>query len=168
MLVEAILENLQIGNPSSSTNSNSFCIADFSCSVGPNTFNAVNNIIETITQKFEIEGHSSLLPEFHVYFNDHVSNDFNILFSNLPQNRQYYAAEFRVHFMEDCFLRPPSILLTLHILFYGFLRHHIYVIREGFIILIRLKKSVRPIHFSLQRTLSLFLMLEHKKLFLED
>lgn len=63
------------------------------------TFNAVNNIIETITQKFEIEGHSSLLPEFHVYFNDHVSNDFNILFSNLPQNRQYYADGVRSGFI---------------------------------------------------------------------
>ncbi|XP_061989021.1 loganic acid O-methyltransferase-like [Rosa rugosa] len=92
MLVEAILENLQIGNLCSTTKSNSFCIADFGCSVGPNTFIAVNNIIETVTQKFEIEGQSSLLPEFHVYFNDHVSNDFNILLSNLPQNQQYYAA----------------------------------------------------------------------------
>ncbi|PRQ15942.1 putative loganate O-methyltransferase [Rosa chinensis] len=35
MLVEAILENLQIGNLCSTTNSNSFCIADFGCSVLP-------------------------------------------------------------------------------------------------------------------------------------
>ncbi|XP_048443841.1 loganic acid O-methyltransferase-like [Pyrus x bretschneideri] len=94
MLFEAILENLQIENHLSQGNavSNlSFSIADLGCSVGPNTFIAVKNIIDTVTQKFQIEGQSSSLPEFHVYFNDHVSNDFNTLFANLSPDRQYFS-----------------------------------------------------------------------------
>ncbi|XP_068307606.1 loganic acid O-methyltransferase-like [Pyrus communis] len=94
MLFEAILENLQIENHLSQGNAvsnSSFSIADLGCSVGPNTFIAVKNIMDTVTQKFQIEGQSSSLPEFHVYFNDHVSNDFNTLFANLSPDRQYFS-----------------------------------------------------------------------------
>ncbi|KAK9940001.1 hypothetical protein M0R45_016679 [Rubus argutus] len=72
--------------------SNTFRIADLGCSVGPNTFLAVENILEGVEFKYQSQGMNSQIPEFHVFFNDHTSNDFNMLFKTLPQNRRYYAA----------------------------------------------------------------------------
>ncbi|KAG6672952.1 hypothetical protein I3842_16G085100 [Carya illinoinensis] len=70
-----------------------FRVADLGCSIGPNTYFAVKNIIEAVVQKYKSEGcHDSNLPEFQVFFNDHVSNDFNTLFANLPVDRQYFVA----------------------------------------------------------------------------
>ncbi|KAI3875269.1 hypothetical protein MKX03_011153 [Papaver bracteatum] len=64
--------------------SNTFRIADLGCSAGPNTFIAMQNIIETTDRKYrESEGLSGSTPEFHVYFNDHASKDFNTLFRYL-------------------------------------------------------------------------------------
>ncbi|KAH8502822.1 hypothetical protein H0E87_014208 [Populus deltoides] len=85
MLTSGILENLVVEH-----SSKMFAIADLGCSTGPNTFIAMDNIIEAVTQKCKIKGYCSL-PEFQVYFNDHVSNDFNILFANLPSDRKYFA-----------------------------------------------------------------------------
>ncbi|PQQ15531.1 putative S-adenosylmethionine-dependent methyltransferase [Prunus yedoensis var. nudiflora] len=89
LLNEAIAEKLDIDILSSS---NTFHIADLGCSVGPNTFFAVENIIEAVKFKFQSQGLNSQIPEFQVFFNDHTQNDFNMLFRSLPQNRQYYAA----------------------------------------------------------------------------
>nr|XP_048330651.1 loganic acid O-methyltransferase-like [Ziziphus jujuba var. spinosa] len=72
--------------------SNTFCIADLGCSVGPNTFAAVEKIIEGVKLKYESLGLVSEIPEFQVFFNDHVTNDFNLLFTSLPQDKPYYAA----------------------------------------------------------------------------
>ncbi|KAL6181462.1 hypothetical protein ACLB2K_048117 [Fragaria x ananassa] len=90
-LVAAIVENLDIDAQSPATNS--FRIADLGCSTGPNTFFAINNITEAVAQKYQlVKGHSAHLPEIQVYFSDLVSNDFNHLFANLPQDRRYFAA----------------------------------------------------------------------------
>ncbi|KAG9133084.1 hypothetical protein Leryth_018650 [Lithospermum erythrorhizon] len=70
----------------------SFRIADFGCSTGPNTFLAVQIIINAIIKKLETESQNSKLPEFQVFFNDNVFNDFNTLFSSLPPERNYYAS----------------------------------------------------------------------------
>ncbi|MCL7035690.1 hypothetical protein MKW94_022559, partial [Papaver nudicaule] len=88
MIDEAIANHLdiQICPPSSS---NTFRIADFGCSVGPNTFIAMENIIEAIDLKYRKSGST---PEFHVYFSDHTSNDFNTLFAYLPPGKAYFAA----------------------------------------------------------------------------
>ncbi|PON71876.1 SAM dependent carboxyl methyltransferase [Parasponia andersonii] len=79
----------------STSPSKPFCIADLGCSVGPNTFSAVKNIIEAVELKCQnsqgITASSKSLPEFQVFFNDHTSNDFNMLFKSLPVNRRYYA-----------------------------------------------------------------------------
>ncbi|PRQ37296.1 putative loganate O-methyltransferase [Rosa chinensis] len=73
--------------------SNSFHIADLGCSVGPNTFSSVENILEAVQLKFQSQGlMNHQIPEFQVFFNDHTPNDFNLLFKSLPSNRQYYAA----------------------------------------------------------------------------
>ncbi|XP_048329767.2 loganic acid O-methyltransferase-like isoform X3 [Ziziphus jujuba] len=86
---EAIVEKLDMGVLDSSE---TFIIADLGCSVGPNTFTAVENIIEAVKSKYQSKGLNSKIPEFQVFFNDHVSNDFNLLFSSLPQDQRYYAA----------------------------------------------------------------------------
>lgn len=85
-----IEEKLDVGSIISSSTPSNFCIADLGCSVGPNTFSAVKNIIEAVELKCQIT--SSKIPEFQVFFNDHTSNDFNMLFKSLPPDRQYYAA----------------------------------------------------------------------------
>ncbi|XP_042501166.1 loganic acid O-methyltransferase-like [Macadamia integrifolia] len=90
MINEAIAENLDIKHLSPI--SNTFCIADLGCSVGPNTFTSMNDIMEATVLKYHSEGLSSNLPEFHVFFNDHTANDFNTLFTSLPPDRQYFAA----------------------------------------------------------------------------
>lgn len=77
-------------NRVASSSSKVFSIADLGCSVGPNTFNAVQNIIDSVKLKCQSYGHDKL--EFQVFFNDLVSNDFNALYKSLPSDRQYYAA----------------------------------------------------------------------------
>ncbi|KAK9939738.1 hypothetical protein M0R45_016427 [Rubus argutus] len=88
LVSKAIAENLQI----EVLPSNTFRIADLGCSVGPNTFLAIENILEGVEFKYQRKGLNSQIPEFHVFFNDHTSNDFNMLFKTLPENRRYYSA----------------------------------------------------------------------------
>ncbi|KAL0372681.1 UNVERIFIED_CONTAM: Loganic acid O-methyltransferase [Sesamum calycinum] len=72
--------------------SSTFKIADFGCSTGHNSFAAMHVITQAISRKFDTEELSPLTPDFHVYFNDQVFNDFNTLFKALPPKRLYYAA----------------------------------------------------------------------------
>ncbi|XP_054808695.1 loganic acid O-methyltransferase-like [Prosopis cineraria] len=72
------------------SSSNPICIADLGCSIGPNAFIAVQNIVEAI--QFQYQSQNQTTPEFLVFFNDQVSNDFNTLFQNLPPNKKYFAA----------------------------------------------------------------------------
>ncbi|KAK3012447.1 hypothetical protein RJ639_010370 [Escallonia herrerae] len=74
------------------TSSGSIGIADLGCSVGPNTFITVKNIIDSVELKCQSHGFGSQVLEFQVFFNDHVSNDFNMLFKSLPNDRHYFAA----------------------------------------------------------------------------
>ncbi|XP_015882913.1 loganic acid O-methyltransferase-like [Ziziphus jujuba] len=90
LINKGIAEKLDLNNISSS--SNTFRLADLGCSVGPNTFLAVQNIVDSVEDKYKSQGLSHLLPEFQVFFNDHISNDFNQLFSSLPPERRYYAS----------------------------------------------------------------------------
>ncbi|KAK6127694.1 hypothetical protein DH2020_038568 [Rehmannia glutinosa] len=77
-------------HPTNSPTSITFRVADLGCSVGPNTFIAVDNILEAVKLKYLNTDHGT--PDFQVYFNDHAINDFNILFKSLPPNREYYAS----------------------------------------------------------------------------
>ena len=72
--------------------SQTFRLADLGCAAGPNTFFAVQNIIDAVELKYQSQGESSQLPEFQVFFNDHALNDFNELFESLPPERRYFAA----------------------------------------------------------------------------
>lgn len=86
-----------------------FHIADFGCSTGPNTFVSVANIIEAVEL-----GHPSLHHNitFQVFFNDHVSNDFNTLFKTIPPSSRYYAAGVPGSFHRRLF--PQSSLHIAH------------------------------------------------------
>ncbi|KAG9152592.1 hypothetical protein Leryth_021929 [Lithospermum erythrorhizon] len=70
------------------------CIADLGCSIGPNTFISMQNIIDSITSMYKsIHGQNKATPfTFQVFFSDHPSNDFNTLFKSLPLDRQYHAS----------------------------------------------------------------------------
>ncbi|KAG7942167.1 hypothetical protein I3843_16G086600 [Carya illinoinensis] len=92
--------------------SNTFRIADLGCSVGPNTFFAVQNIIEAVQFKCQCEGFDPQLLEFQVFFNDHTSNDFNTLFTSAPPDRQYYAAGVAGSFYRRLF--PNDSLHFVH------------------------------------------------------
>ncbi|KAK3015615.1 hypothetical protein RJ639_005843 [Escallonia herrerae] len=87
LLAKSIQENLEIQN-----NSRVFSIADLGCSVGPNTFSCVQTIMQAVQLKLKNCGPDLEEPEFHVFFNDNVTNDFNTLFKALPPERQYMAA----------------------------------------------------------------------------
>ncbi|CAK7326824.1 unnamed protein product [Dovyalis caffra] len=79
--------------------SNTFCSAYMGCSVGPNTFYCVEIIFEAVNRKFISEGLASdQMPEFQVFFNDLVFNDFNTLFSQL-------LPEFSLHFVHSSYLQ---------------------------------------------------------------
>uniref|UniRef100_A0A2N9FN25 Uncharacterized protein n=1 Tax=Fagus sylvatica TaxID=28930 RepID=A0A2N9FN25_FAGSY len=89
-IIEAVANHLDIKTLSASLNQ--VCVADLGCSTGPNTFISVQNIIEAIQHKYISKGLNTQIPEFLVFFNDHVSNDFNTLYKSLPPHRQYFAA----------------------------------------------------------------------------
>lgn len=76
MIKEAVAHNLDAGS------GEVVAIADLGCSVGPNTFFSVQNLIEALENKFR-----SNIEEIQVYFNDHSANDFNTLFASLPADR---------------------------------------------------------------------------------
>ncbi|XVF82046.1 hypothetical protein PTKIN_Ptkin16aG0011700 [Pterospermum kingtungense] len=94
----------------SSVTSEPFRIADLGCSCGPNTILAIQNIVEAIDCKFQ--SHGLISPEFHVFFNDQVTNDFNSLFASLPVGRKYYVAGVPGSFYDRLF--PKA---SLHFIF---------------------------------------------------
>ena len=73
--------------------SDRFCVADFGCASGPNTFAAVQNIIDAVEDKYRKETGQNPEEdiEFQVLFNDFTNNDFNTLFQALPAGRRYYT-----------------------------------------------------------------------------
>ncbi|XP_019258619.1 PREDICTED: probable S-adenosylmethionine-dependent methyltransferase At5g38100 [Nicotiana attenuata] len=93
MVREAIIEKLDIKSLLSAS-INTFRIIDLGCSIGPNTFSAMQHIIEAVKDKCHYQfsaDSSNIIPEFQVFFNDHVTNDFNTLFRSLPVDRSYFA-----------------------------------------------------------------------------
>lgn len=116
---KAIFEKLEISNFSTDPNT-TFNIADLGCSTGPNTFLAVQSIIDAVKLKYENKAKSEhvQIPEFQVFFNDQSLNDFNTLFKSLPTKRQYYAAGVPGSF--HCRLFPSG---TLHFVFSSYSVH---------------------------------------------
>ncbi|KAL1543980.1 indole-3-acetate O-methyltransferase [Salvia divinorum] len=103
---EAIMENLDLQKVV--CDSNTLVVADLGCSVGPNTFYAVESIIEAVQRMY---CNKSRQLEFQVMFNDRMGNDFNTLFASLPEHgRNYSAAAVAASFYGRVF--PPS---SIHI-----------------------------------------------------
>lgn len=92
--------------------SNTLHLADLGCSVGPNTFFHVHDLLESIKKKYQSQGFGSQMLEFQVFFNDQAMNDFNTLFASLPQERQYFAAGVPGSFYGRLF--PSSSLHFVH------------------------------------------------------
>ncbi|KAK7308649.1 hypothetical protein VNO77_42269 [Canavalia gladiata] len=67
-------------------------VADLGCATGPNTFMNAQNVLEAIKNKYQSQCPNTTMPEFHVFFNDLPSNDFNTLFTTLPKDRNYFAS----------------------------------------------------------------------------
>lgn len=88
-----ILENFDLLNLN--PNLNTLAIADFGCSVGPNTFHVIQNIINAVKLKHlkESQGNNLVPLEFQVYLNDQPNNDFNTLFRTLPPSsvQEYFS-----------------------------------------------------------------------------
>ncbi|XP_010093319.2 farnesoic acid carboxyl-O-methyltransferase [Morus notabilis] len=86
-------------------------IADLGCATGPNTIMNMLNIVEAIKQKYEANkcpAIPSTRPEFQLFFNDLVTNDFNTLFKSLPEDRDYFVAGVPGSFLDRIF--PESSL----------------------------------------------------------
>jgi hypothetical protein len=111
MTDDAIIKKLDV-KKFSSTSENTLRIADLGCSVGPNTFIAMQNIIDVVQQKYQSQGLATHMPEFQVFFNDHASNDFNTLFTSLPPERPYFATGVPGSFYGRLF--PESSLHFVH------------------------------------------------------
>lgn len=128
MIFQTIPENIDIHSPPFNP-SNAFRIANFGCSTGPNTFVAMQNIIDAVmlkNQSTEQTGPKSTTPEFQVFFNDHVDNDFNTLFKTLPPNRLYFAAGVPGSFHNQLFPRA-----SLHIAHCSYALHWLSRIPPG-------------------------------------
>lgn len=90
---EAIAELLDIETLSFKS-SNRIQIADLGCATGPNTFFAVQNIIEAVDQIYKTKHHNKNPQtelEYQVLFSDRVDNDFNTLFRSVATPRPYFA-----------------------------------------------------------------------------
>lgn len=111
MIDETITEKLEI-QPFLSA-SKAFCIADMGCSVGPNTFYSVQNILDAVEKKFISEGFApDQIPQFQVFFNDLPFNDFNTLFKSLHPEKRYFSAGVPGSFHGRLF--PDSSLHFVH------------------------------------------------------
>ncbi|CAN4079923.1 unnamed protein product [Withania somnifera] len=94
VIAELIEQQLDMGMLS--PHCSSFRIADFGHStVGKHLF-AVQNIIEAVEQKYKTneehqENPQLQVPEFLVFFNDLVQNDFNTLFNYIDSNKPNYS-----------------------------------------------------------------------------
>ncbi|XP_022770009.1 probable S-adenosylmethionine-dependent methyltransferase At5g38780 [Durio zibethinus] len=92
MIIQAIANKLDMEKLCSES-SKTFRIADFGCSIGPNAFFSMENIIEAVEQKHHTNaGNFATSLEFQLFFNDHASNDFNTLFQSIPPSWPYFAA----------------------------------------------------------------------------
>ncbi|KAI9169390.1 hypothetical protein LWI28_011598 [Acer negundo] len=109
-MVDAITRELDVKILSST--SNTIRVADMGCAVGPNTVITMQDIMQVIKNKYQSECPESKTPEFQIFFNDKSSNDFNTLFSCIPEDRQYFAAAVPGSFHNRLF--PEAFLHFVH------------------------------------------------------
>ncbi|XP_008465246.2 loganic acid O-methyltransferase-like isoform X1 [Cucumis melo] len=102
---QEIKEKFEIVKLASSSPSNTVVLADLGCAAGPNTFGTMQHIVKSMKETFQSVCPISVLPEFQVFFNDQVTNDFNTLFQSLPVERDYFAAGVAGSFHQRLFPR---------------------------------------------------------------
>ncbi|PON68107.1 SAM dependent carboxyl methyltransferase [Trema orientale] len=107
---QEIVNNLDVKHLSSL--SNTISIADLGCSTGPNTFIAMQNILEAIQLKYHCQCPNSKPLDFQIFFNDRPSNDFNTLFNSIPKDCGYFVAGVPGSFYSQLF--PESSLHFVH------------------------------------------------------
>ncbi|KAM3324688.1 hypothetical protein P3S67_005840 [Capsicum chacoense] len=121
MLRDAIIQNLDIKIILSS--STTIRIADFGCSVGPNTFIAMEHVVQSLKDKLlQVTNSTNNIPEFQIFSNDHVINDFTTLFQSLPIDRSYYAFGVLGTFHGRLFLSRSIHFAIVLVLYTGYLR----------------------------------------------
>ncbi|KAL2630296.1 hypothetical protein R1flu_014982 [Riccia fluitans] len=109
-------------------------IADLGCSTGWNTINNMNLIVDHLKERLATaadsnSGSSNKTTEFHVFFNDLPSNDFNHLFQLLNENRDsldYFAAGVSGSFYGRLFPRS-----SVHVFFSSHCLHYISKIPDA-------------------------------------
>ncbi|XP_044489069.1 loganic acid O-methyltransferase-like [Mangifera indica] len=92
---------------------NTIRLVDCGCADGPNTFDAMQDLIETIMEICKSQCPDSKMPEFQVFLNDQTYNDFNTLFTSLPQEREYFVAGVPGSFHKRLF--PESFVHVVHV-----------------------------------------------------
>lgn len=107
---EAIMTKLDV--VTLATVSHTIRLADFGCAVGPNTFIAMQDLLELAKKKFLSQCPTDRLPPFQVLFNDQPTNDFNTLFTSLPSQRDYFAAGIPGSF--HCRVLPEKYVHVAH------------------------------------------------------
>ncbi|XP_038697874.1 loganic acid O-methyltransferase-like [Tripterygium wilfordii] len=116
---EVITKKLDIKSFCDSFTSRTIRLVDMGCAVGPNTFEAMQGLIEIIKTKYKTQcPNSPLIPQFQVFFNDQSTNDFNTLFASLPQEREYSVAGVPGSFYGRLF--PDS---SLHVVYTSYSLH---------------------------------------------
>ncbi|KAI6686106.1 hypothetical protein NL676_032019 [Syzygium grande] len=93
MIKEALPTTLDLNHLSSSSPNPIIRIADFGCSTGLTSIQAIETIIQCLLDLIKPTKQPQFRTiEFQAIFNDLPTNDFNMLFANLqPERRQYYA-----------------------------------------------------------------------------
>lgn len=74
-------------------------IADLGCSSGPNALEAIWEIINISTHFYQNK--RVKLPEYNIFLNDLMGNDFNTLFKLLPE---FYKKLKKANFGNNCFV----------------------------------------------------------------
>lgn len=120
LISEGIKDKLDLKSPCKA-----FRIADLSYCFGPNTFYAVENIIEAVDRKYRTQIHNPPPLEFQVFFNDVASKDFNTLFTTLPPSKKYFAAGVPGTFYNT--LLPKS---TVHLTYSSYALHWLSKVPE--------------------------------------
>ncbi|KAL3751285.1 hypothetical protein ACJRO7_012152 [Eucalyptus globulus] len=122
IIKEALLTTLDLNDLSLSSSNPIIRIADFGCSTGLNSIQAIETIIKCLLDLIKpIKQPQFGALEFQAIFNDLPTNDFNTLFANLPPERQQYFAlaapgSFHSRLLPSTSLHFAYSSFTLHFL----------------------------------------------------
>ncbi|XP_047168376.1 loganic acid O-methyltransferase-like [Vigna umbellata] len=88
-------------------------VVDLGCATGPNTIMTAQSVVEAMKHKYKTQcPNTETAPEFHVFFNDLPSNDFNTLFTSLPKDGNFFACGVPGSFYNRLF--PESSIHFAH------------------------------------------------------